>query len=161
MIIEKWKAHWFWPLAAILAVFCWIAATYQPDSVPKSWELAVVFDVIVTLPILFAVCYRKRMSRKAFILRVIALQCLGIWVATKIVPTDIQSILPQLMWLRYVGFAVLVVLELWVVVALFKLVFRPDTKAEQLENMGMPPILAKFVLMEARFWRWVFNRLRQ
>jgi hypothetical protein len=53
---------------------------------------------------------------------------------------------------------VLFAFEVWIVLALIKLVFRPDTTANQIEQqLGAPPFIAKLILMEARFWRRVFS----
>lgn len=66
-------------------------------------------------------------------------------------------VLPQLAWLRYAGLTVLMLIEVRIMVALFKILFKPGTSSKQLEDIGMPPFLAKLALLEARFWRWVFS----
>lgn len=154
---EHIKENWFWPSAIVL----WAAAFLVSRSVPTprlaAWEIAVIVDVMVTMPVLFALCYRAKFNWQKLAIRILALQCFGIWLATKIVPVEIQTILPQLSWLRYLGLAVLVVIELRIMVALFNIVFKADTSSKQLEQIGMPPLLAKIMLLEARFWRWVFS----
>src|SRR3546814_288093 len=80
-----------------------------------------------------------------------------LWVAAKLVPVDSQLIIPYLSWLRYAGLAILLLIEIRLALILFKLVFKPDTTESQLQESGMPPLLAKAALLEARFWRWVFG----
>lgn len=161
MIEQYIKTHWFWPLSVILLGLCWIFTYYAPQEIPQGWELAVIFDILITLPILFFLCYRKTLSKKMLAFRIIALQCFGIWLASKIIPTNIQIFLPQLVWMRYVGLLVIAIVELRLMIALFKLVFRTDTQEKQLEEIGMPPLLAKLALMEARFWQRVISFFRK
>jgi hypothetical protein len=156
-MIATIKANWFWPIAMILTMLAWSTAQMSPSTDLAGWELAVLFDVLVTLPLLFLVYYRKKLGRSALIVRILALQCLGIWLATKLVPAEGQVLLPQLAWLRHAGLCVLVVIELRVMIALFQMIFKPGTTEQNLEAIGMPPLLAKLALMEARFWRWVFG----
>jgi hypothetical protein len=157
-MIVKVKENWFWPLAITLAALAWAIGHFSKIEPNSSWEHAVIFDVLLTLPILYFVCYRKKATLKHNIFRILALQCTGIWLATKIVPIESQSLLPYLSWLRFAGLAVLFAFEVWIVLALIKLVFRPDTTANQIEQqLGAPPFIAKLILMEARFWRRVFS----
>src|SRR3546814_5704729 len=118
---------------------------------------AIVFDALFTIPLLFFLCYRKRRAGACLAGRILALQCLGIWVAAKLVPVDRQLIIPYLSWLRSAGLAILLLIAIRLALILFKLVFKPDTTDSQLQGSGMPPLLAKAALLEARFWRWVFG----
>jgi hypothetical protein len=156
-MIDRVKTNWFWPLAAALMAGAWLISRTLPPVELSGWEMAVLFDVIVTLPLLFILCYRRTLARNKLIIQIIALQCLGIWLASKIVPVESQQLLPQLEWLRYAGLAVLVLIELRVMVALFRILFKTETNEQQLEDIGMPPLLAKLALIEARFWRRVFS----
>ncbi len=156
-MIAKVKENWFWPLAIMLMALAWTIGQLSSIEPNSSWEYAVVFDVLVTLPILFFLCYRNRNSLKVNLLGIVALQCSGIWLATKIVPIESQNILPYLSWLRYAGLALLFALEIGIVLALIKIVFRADTTATHVEQLGVPPFVAKLLLMEARFWRRVFS----
>jgi peptidoglycan/LPS O-acetylase OafA/YrhL len=154
---ERLKENWFWPVTLVLVALAWLVSSNLPPGDLTGWELAVLFDVLITLPLFFALCYRGKLPRNKLVIRILALQCLGIWLATKMVPVESQIVLPQLAWLRYAGIAVLVLIELRIMVALFKIVFKSDTNAQQLEEIGMPPLLAKLALLEARFWRSVFS----
>ena len=154
---ERLKENWFWPVALVLLGAVWSLSANLPPQDLSGWEVAVLFDFLITLPLLFTLCYRRKLTRKNLIIRILALQCLGIWLATKIVPVESQILLPQLSWLRYAGLAVLMLIELRIMVVLFKTVFKADTTSKQLEEIGMPAFLAKLALLEARFWRWVFS----
>jgi len=154
---ERLKANWFWPVAFALSVIVWLLTNTLPPQDLGYWELAVLFDVLFTLPLLFALCYCGTLTRKNLVIRIIALQCLGIWLATKLVPVESQMVLPQLAWVRYAGLTVLIMIEVRIIFALFKVLFKPGTGSKQLEDVGMPPFLAKLALLEVRFWRWVFS----
>lgn len=154
---ERLKNNWFWPLAFILVAIATLLSRTVPAQDLQGWEIVVLLDVLVTLPALFALCYRTKFTRAHLVVRILALQCLGIWLATKIVPLETQSLLPQLSWLRYIGLGVLVLIELRVMVAIFSIIFKSETQRSDLEKLGMPPVLAKLALLEARFWRWVFS----
>ncbi len=156
-MIAKVKENWFWPLAIALLALAWAIGQFSNIEPNSSWEYAVVFDVLFTLPILFFLCYRNKNSLKINLLGIVGLQCSGIWLATKIVPIESQNILPYLSWLRIAGLVLLFALEVGVVFALIKIVFRADTSAKEVEQLGVPPFVAKLLLMEARFWRRVFS----
>ncbi len=155
------KENWFWPLAVVLVLVAMLISKMTSPQPDNMWEVAVIFDVLITLPVLFALCFRKKLSLSKLAIRVIALQCLGIWLATKIVPLNSQVLLPQLSWLRYLGLGVLALLELKLIFILLKIVSKPGTTAAQLEAACMPPFIAKLMLIEARFWRWVFSIIKK
>jgi hypothetical protein len=157
-MIARVKENWFWPLAITLVALAWTIGRFSQIEPDSSWEYAVLVDILITLPILYFVCYRKKATLKHNIFRILALQCTGIWLATKIVPIESQLLLPYLSWLRFAGLAVLFVFEAWIGLALIKLLFRPDTTADQIQQqLGAPLFVAKLLLLEARFWRWVFS----
>jgi hypothetical protein len=160
-LIAYSRQNWFWPLAAVLLAFAFFISRLAPTSIPQGWELAVIFDMLITLPLLFFFCFRKQLSGKALLLRIVALQCLGIWLATRLVPAESQQILPALAWLRYAGLVVLIFIEVKVMFAVFKMVFKANTNEQQIEDMGVPPLLAKLMLMEACFWKWVLGLFRR
>lgn len=154
---ERLKANWFWPVALSSGVIVWLLTNALLPQDLGYWEFAVLFDVLITLPLFFAICYRRTLTRKNLVIRIIALQCLGIWLAIKLVPVESQIVLPQLAWVRYAGLTVLIMIEVRIIFTLFKILFKPGTGSKQLEDVGMPPFLAKLALLEVRFWRWVFS----
>jgi hypothetical protein len=152
------RENWFWPLAVGLVAFVWAMSTIPTVPLTPDFEWALLFDVFITLPVLFAFCYRGTMTRVALGVRIVALQCSGIWLATKLVPVESQMILPHLEWLRWAGLAILLLFEIRLVVAVVKLVWNSSAKQADLVAVGMPPFVAKLAMIEARFWRWVFRR---
>lgn len=155
------RQNWFWPLAVGLFACVWAIATIPAVRLTPDFEWALLLDVFITLPVLFAICYRGTMTKLALGVRIIALQCAGIWLATKLIRVDSQSILPNLEWLHWAGLAIVFLFEIRLMVAVVKLVWKPTAKQADLEATGMPPFVAKLAMIEARFWRWVFAKFRK
>ena len=124
-------------------------------------EAAIVADLCLTVPLLFCWCYWGQLPRRQLAIRAAALACLGVWVAARIIPAADQMILPHLSWARTVGTVVLALIELWVMVAVLRIAFSGSATAEEVSaRSGAPPIVARLMLLEVRFWRWVWNLLR-
>lgn len=126
-------------------------------------EAVTLFDWCVSIPLLYFLCYRRQLPAKQLALRLLALACLGVWISSWLVPVQFQEILPRLSWARGAGVAVLALVELRLLVLAVRLVFSGTATAEQVtERTGAPPLIAKLMLLEARFWRavWRFIRAR-
>jgi hypothetical protein len=155
------KTHWFLPVALlVIAVDVYVSLTQRMEA-PRLVEAALLFDFAVLLPILCVWCYRSQ-GRKA-IIRAVALSCLGIWVAGKLVPADGQMLLTYVAPLRYVGLAVLVWIEIAIVLAIWRAVFKgkPDAAAIVAADNDMPPWVAKLMTWEARMWLGAWKRVRK
>lgn len=151
--------NWFYLLLPIWALATWDFQSAHPwDVQPGLGEAITLFDWCVFVPATFAICYRN-MSRRALALRVLAMMCGGIWLAGKIVPPDAQTLLQDWGGVRWVGLSVLLLFEVAAVAAMLRIVFgaAPDPRA--LEQQGIPPLVAKLMIAEANFWRWIWTRL--
>jgi|CXWL01.1.fsa_nt_gi uncharacterized membrane protein len=155
------KNNWFWPVMLGLWALAWLTAGRMEVTLPSNWEYALLFDVFVTAPVLYWLCYRDSLTTKTMLVRMVALQCLGIWIATKVMPLDQQRILPELGILRIAGIAVLFVIELRLVLTLVRAVFRQGATQQDLVAQGAPEFIAKMALIEARFWRWAFGLFKR
>ena len=158
-------ANWFYPLAIGLIALVWALDIFSKGRFPSaggtSLELAVLADVFVTLPVLYWLCFRKRHGLAKLLLGVTAVVCSGLWLAGQFVPATDQRILPQLSWLRYAGLAIIVGFEVRLAAVAFRMIWRPQTKVADLAAEGVPPVIAKLMLLEARFWRWVLSAFRK
>jgi hypothetical protein len=155
------RRHWFYlllPLAIAASLNLRATIDWRVDA--AAMEVVTLFDWCVFLPAMFVLCYRSSLPRRALVLRTIGIVCGGIWAATVIVPDDRQSLIQAAAWLRYPGIAVLLFAEALVLVALVKIVTSKTPDAGELHRLGVPPILARLMLAEARFWRWVIHKLR-
>lgn len=159
--IAGWgQHHWFFLLLPFwLVAALGFRATHPWSEQPALGEAATLFDWCVFVPALYVLCYRT-MPRRALMLRTLALVCSGIRIAGKIVPAAAESVLTDLGWLRSAGITVLVLFEGLALVAMLRVIFGAAPNAAELERQGIPPLIARMMLAEARFWRWLWTRLR-
>lgn len=157
---ELGRNHWFYLLLPFWVIAALGFRATHPWAQQPAWgEAVTLFDWCLFVPSLYVLCYRT-MPRRALMLRTLALACSGIWVAGKILPDTAETVLSHLGWLRGAGIAVLVLFEGLALVAMLRVLFGTAPDAAELEQQGIPPIIARMMLAEARFWRWVWSRLR-
>jgi hypothetical protein len=159
--VKTARDHWFYAILPIaLGAALNFRATHSWADQPQFGEAATLFDWCLFVPLLYAICYR-RMPRRALAVRTLALVCGGIWIAGKIVPDRAETILAQWGWLRGVGITVLVLAEGATLIAVLRVAFGPAPDPAELERRGMPPLIVKLMLAEARFWRWIWARCEE
>ena len=162
--IKAWAAgNWFLlALPLLLAVSVLFTRTNDWRGAPGAGEAVTLFDWAVTVPFLYFLCYRSKLGAKQMSLRLVGLACLGVWVASKLVPAGAQEILPHLTWPRWAGLAVLALVELRLLILVMKLACSGQASAEELaRTSGVPPLLARLMLLEAAFWRAVWRLIRR
>lgn len=120
-----------------------------------------LFDFALGLPAMYYLFLRDRVSRRAALVRTFALAGTGIWVASWLMPAGEGDILPWLAWIRYVALPLLVAIELAAAVALLRYAYGEAPDKTHLIEQGMPPMLARAILAEARFWRRIWCWLRK
>ena len=162
---KTFATNWFYPVAFTLLMLVGFLATStrglpRPAQGP-TFEVALLADVFVTLPMLYWLCFRKRHGMAKLLLGVTAVVCSGLWLSGLIVPLAEQRVLPQLSWFRFVGLVIIVGFEVRLAALALRLMWRPQTKVAELEAQGVPPVVAKLMLLEARFWRWALSALRK
>lgn len=160
---REWAAsNWFLLLLPVVLLGEWGFSRLVPWSDPGFAEAAMLFDLCIFVPLLYALCYRKVLPPRQLLLRTAGLACLGIFIASKLVPAEAQVVLPHLSWARIAGLAVLALIELRLMVELMKLVFACGSTAEDIASRsGMPPWVARLMLLEARFWKAVWKLIRR
>ncbi len=146
------RTHWFFLAAPMILVAAVYAGLSSRGEIDRILEAGLLFDLVVLTPCLYWLCYRKN-GRRA-VTRAAALACLGVWVALKLVPESERQILEYVAPLRYVGLAALIWLELVVVVAIFRTVFRGGSAIDAAAHApaDIPPWVARLLAMEAKFW---------
>lgn len=157
------RRNWFVPLLALLIAIEFAFARTTDWSRDGVAEAAILFDMCLFVPALYALCYRRRLALRPLLIRTFALALLGIYIATTLVPPGAQVLIADLAWARTAGWVVLALIELWVMIAVVKLVFGGGATAEQVaERSGAPAWVARLMLLEARFWKalWSFVRGR-
>lgn len=161
--LRQWAvANWFvLALPLLLAISFGLARTEPWNARGSVSESVLLFDWCVTVPLLYAFCYRRRLPLKTLLPRVFALSCLGVWLVSWLVPAEAQEVLPHLSWARSAGLVVLGLIELRLLVAALRIAFSDKGTVADIEKVsGAPPLLAKLMLMEARFWRFIWKILR-
>lgn len=155
--------RWFFLLILPgLVAIEWLIAQSFPWGTGRVNEMVVLFDLILFVPLLYFVIYRSSVALRPRAIRTLGLVGLGILCASFIVPEDDQRILSLLQQFRNAALVLVVLFELWVATKLLKLVFAKDADAKQLENdFGVPPLVAKLMLLEARFWKAVWRMMRR
>lgn len=157
------RRHWFVPLLALLLAIetAFARATdWRNDGVA---EAAILFDMCLFVPALYVLCYRRRLALRPLLIRTFALGFLGIYIASKLVPPDAQVLIAELIWARTAGWVVLALIELWVMIAVTRLVFGGGATTEEIAaQSGAPPWIARLMQAEARLWKalWRFVRGR-
>ena len=149
--------NWFLPVLSALLSIVWLQSRFLDPGMPPTWEAALLFDMIVTIPFLCWCCYRRSLGLGAMALRIVALQCSGLWLLGWIVPASEQHLLPEMAPLRSIGLAIIVLVEVRLVLILIRTVFKPATKPADLQVQGVPAWVARLMLLEVRFWRWLFG----
>lgn len=159
---SRWSRRWFLPVAAVVLAGDLSAASWGAWSNTRALEAGLLFDLAVLLPLLYLWC-SGRQGRGA-VVRTVGLACFGIWATGKVIPVEQQHLLGAVGWLRYLGMAGLVALEIKLGVAVYKAVVfagKPRHEAEaSLVSQGTPPWLAKLMGLEAALWRrlWALAR---
>ena len=162
--LEFLRAHWFFPVAAI-AILINSATVYLDQwSSPELLEAGLLFDFAILLPVLYLICYRFEGKRS--VVRAIALACLSIWALGHVVPEANQSLLLDLQVVRYVGLGVLVLLQVKLIVAVFRAMSGASASAENeasrlADETGTPPWVRKLLAWEASVWIKVWRFVRR
>ncbi|GGC24155.1 hypothetical protein GCM10011371_09800 [Novosphingobium marinum] len=148
--------NWFYALLPLwLIASLGFRSTHPWASQPQLGEAITLFDWCIFIPLTFAICYRG-MSRRALFLRVLALICGGIWLAGKLVPADAQNLLQTMGAMRWLGLSVVLLFEVAAIVAMLRIVFGATPDPRALTDQGIPPIVARLMIAEAKFWRWLW-----
>ena len=155
------KEHWFLMLAPIVLLSN--ALVVRSGPIDRLVEAGLLFDLVLLVPALYFLCYRKR--RQGAAVRAIGLACLGVWSATKLVPEADRVLLVYLAPLRYVGLAVLVLIELALIRMIFRMLSAGDTAEatakRAADTADRPPWVAKLLVWEAGLWRRLFAGVRR
>jgi hypothetical protein len=155
------RAHWFYFLVpALLAVETYLIFSTQLKF-DRPLEAGLLFDLAVLTPLLYWLCYRSRGRKAAF--RAVALACLGVWIAAKLVPEPDHDLLTYAMPLRYAGLAVLVWIELAIGFAIYRTIFRGGSVSEVTAQLPMevPSWVVKLIAIEVHFWQKVSRAIKR
>jgi len=156
------RTHWFFlAVVAILAVDV-SAVLLDRWQTPRLLEAGLLFDLALLIPLLYFLCYRTNGRR--VITRALALACLGIWAVGHIVPEESHQLVEKLRFLRYVGLAVLIIIEVKLVAAIYRATFRSDGSAKEAGQIAaeseMPRWVARLMIWEASMWHKLWRLVK-
>jgi hypothetical protein len=156
--------HWFMPLALAIVLADLVLARAIEWRPARPLEAGVILDLAVLLPLLYAVCYRRR-GRAAWV-RAAALACLGIWLAGRVLPLSHHELLTHLSPLRYAGMAVLFLVELRLAIAIYRTAFSTQPEQTQrtleaAEKAGVPRWVTRLMSWEAALWRRAWHLVQR
>lgn len=155
------RRHWFLVLAPLLVAVELAFARGVAWSADPFAEYAILFDLCLFVPALYALCYRRQLATGALVVRTAALFLGGVYLASLLVPPDAQVLLKSLDFLRPAGIAVLALIELKILIEIVRLAFGGTTSAQEISRRsGAPQWVARLMLIEARFWKAVWRLLR-
>jgi hypothetical protein len=155
------RRNWFPPLLAVLLAIELAFARSSDWSQPRGPEAVMLFDLCLFIPFLHFLCYRRKLALKPLLIRTFALSFLGVWIASTLIPPDAQSLLAELGWARLAGIFILALIELRLLIVAIRMIFGGRaTVAEIAERTGAPPWIARLMLAEAHFWKWLWRLIR-
>ena len=154
-------AHWYWPAFVAILGCVWLLARV-PTFMQPGGEAALLADLCITAPSLYALCYGRRQPLRQTLIRALAISCAGVWLASWLIPEHHQSLLPQLAPLRWAGLLVVLLFEVRLLVAATRVAFSgKGTAHDVMQASGAPEWIARLMLLEARFWRAVWRMIRR
>jgi hypothetical protein len=161
MNTQTLRAHWFLVVAPLLLAADLYGGLSLRGEIDRLIEAGLLFDLSVVLPCLYWLCYRNR-GRRALV-GAAAVACSGVWIASKIVPVAEQDLLDYFVPLRYVGIAVIVWLEIAIVFAVYRAVFKGGTIEQAVSQapVDLPPWVARLLALEASFWLKTWSRVKR
>jgi hypothetical protein len=152
--------YWFYWLLPLGLVAAWKLAL-TPDSLanPIMTERVFLFDFAVFLPLVYFLYLRSRVTRRAALVRAFALGGAGISYAAWLMPDGTGEVLPFLAWLRWTALPLLIAIEFAAFVALMRHIYGSEPEEAKLVEQGIPRLVVRLLMIEARFWKRVFRFL--
>lgn len=162
----KPNATMFYLLMMLIIAGNMLVAQTDDWSTPALVEFGVVFDCAVLIPLLYLWFFRK--AEKINWIKPLALACLGVWVAGHVVPDTHHQLINQLTYLRYLGLAVLVLIEIRIMSRIYRHVFSTpdkhiDTKQmiqDASKEQPMPEWVARIIAWEAKLYRTIWLKIK-
>jgi len=155
------KSHWFLPLFAGVLLIEYLVSPLLLRENAQWAEKIILFDLCLFVPLAYFLCYRARHNIKALAIRTIGLIFVGVWFASWLIPENNQNLLPFLGVGRNIGLAIFALIELIAFAAIVKLVYSRNADSKLIANQtGMPELFVRLAMLEARFWKAVWNFFR-
>lgn len=161
--LSKPREKWFFLIAlpVVVAIEWAFARSLDWGAYPRS-EWVALFDLCVFMPLLYLLVFSSDLNRKARLLRCLGIAGLGLFASGWIVPEPNQFIIGELSTLRKAAIVVILLFEGWIMWKVIGAVYRQNADAKALEReFAMPEWIAKLMVLEAKFWKAVWQFLRR
>lgn len=157
------KQHCFIPVALFFFILNVLFIFIPIYKNPLFLEIGTLFNLSFMLPMLYLFCYRTKLRRA--LTRAAAFSFLGVWVASILIDDKQQVLLLQIMPLRYIGMAVLFLIEIRLLITVLHFIMSSDESnvlsAELLEKGDIPQWYATLMTYEAVFWRRLYQWIKR
>ena len=163
LTLSKPREKWFFLIALPLAIAIeWaFARSLDWSAYPRS-EWVALFDLCVFMPLLYLAAFSSALTRKARLLRGLGIAGIGLFASSFIVPGPNQYIIGELSALRNAAMIGIIAFEGWLLWKVIGAVYRQNVDAKTLEReFAMPEWVAKLMVLEAKFWKAVWQFLRR
>lgn len=154
------RTSWFYLLLPFWLFSAW-SLSQMPEVArdPLLLERVLLFDFAVFLPLLYLFSLRGRLRPFGILVRCIGLALAGLWFAGWLMPQGEGQIIPWLRWLRRLFLPIAIVIEVVAFLAIMKIAYSAEPDEAKLLASGLPRWVARALIAEARFWRWVWRNL--
>lgn len=150
-IVSHIRTHWFFLALPPLLLIEHAFARSTDWNRAGAGEMAILFDLCLFIPALYWLCYHRRLATRVLLIRTGALFCAGIYVASLLVPAEGEVLIGHLTPLRWIGPAVLALIELKLLFISVRLAFSGRSSAADVaERTGALEWIARLMLLEAR-----------
>ena len=164
------RAHWALFTVASMVLLGYIGAQLDDWNAPRLLEASLLVDLAIIAPLLLTICYWNANTPKQRVLKGIGFAGLGLSLVAWLVPHQhhfILNIFEPLTETLHAGrsiFAILFVLfEAWLFWTIAKALFAAESKEEMEASLqdkaDLPPYLAKLMVAEVTFWKWVARKI--
>ncbi len=154
-------SNWFYiyGILSYLFLLCWFSglALNPPAQPERLWYVCLW---IGTFLVAFLTCYRPCSPKRTF-LRCLTLGGSALWLAQATLPGVSSGLPAHTRWLRTAEVCLVLICEGTILVAILRVSFGRDCDPRSLEAHGIPSVLARLMIAEARFWRHVLRRLNR
>jgi hypothetical protein len=153
--------HWFVAMLPVLAFAGWMLVRAAPAADATMVGRVLLVDVCVSVPLLYALCYGRRQPLRKTLIRCLALAAIGVSLLGWTLPVEYRAVSARYSWLFLAAEFGVALVEIGVVIAVVRLAFSAAPKPEALTDKGVPPLIARLMLIEARFWKAVWRLIRR
>lgn len=137
------------------------ARSHDWEAYPRS-EWVALIDLCVFMPVVYWAFFASDLSTKARLLRGAAIAGIGLLAASFIVPAPNQFIIGELSNIRNAMLVFVLLFEGFVFWQVMSALYRKGADARALQqDFAMPEWVAKLMVMEAKFWKAVWNFMRR